>query len=206
MLTRSLMKIVYQGELMRLNNLTNLLFGVVLALVVLAACSGGDDPATEEETLSDSSIELTSPAFIDGSDIPTKYTCDGEGVSPPLEWSNLPGGTKSIALIVDDPDAPGRTFVHWVLYAISPDARGLPENVPDVDITPEGTKHGRSGFGRSGYGGPCPPSGSHRYFFKLYALDSGLGLEAGADKGNLLQAMEGHILAQGQLMGRYQRQ
>ena len=191
---------------MPLNNLTNLLFGVVLALVVLAACSGGDDPATEEETLSDSSIELTSPAFIDGSDIPTKYTCDGEGVSPPLEWSNLPGGTKSIALIVDDPDAPGRTFVHWVLYAISPDARGLPENVPDVDITPEGAKHGRSGFGRIGYGGPCPPSGSHRYFFKLYALDSGLGLEAGADKGNLLQAMEGHILAQGQLMGRYQRQ
>jgi len=191
---------------MRLNNLTNLLFGVVLALVVLAACSGGDDPATEEETLSDSSIELTSPAFTDGSDIPTKYTCDGEGVSPPLEWSNLPGGTKSIALIVDDPDAPGRTFVHWVLYAISPDARGLPENVPDVDITPEGARHGKSGFGRIGYGGPCPPSGSHRYFFKLYALDSELGLEVGADKSDLLQAMEGHILAQGQLMGRYQRQ
>ncbi len=191
---------------MRLKNLANLLFGVVPALVVLAACSGGDNPGTEKQTLSDSSIELTSPAFIDGSDIPTKYTCDGEDVSPPLEWSNLPEGTKSIALIVDDPDAPGRTFVHWVLYAISPDARGLPENVPAVDITSEGAKHGRSGFGRSGYGGPCPPSGSHRYFFKLYALDSGLGLEAGADKSGLLQAMEGHILAQGQLMGRYQRQ
>ena len=114
---------------MPLTSIANLLFGVVPALVVLAACSGAGDPDTEEETMNDSSVELASPAFIDGSDIPTKYTCDGEDVSPPLEWSNLPEGTKSIALIVDDPDAPGRTFVHWVLYAISPDARGLPENV-----------------------------------------------------------------------------
>lgn len=191
---------------MSLKRIANLLFGVVAALVILAACSDGDNRDAEEQTVSDLTIALTSSAFMDGSDIPTKYTCDGEDVSPPLEWSNLPEGTKSIALIVDDPDAPGRTFVHWVLYAISPDAGGLPEGVPAVDITPEGAKHGRSGFGRNGYGGPCPPSGSHRYFFKLYALDSELGLEAGADKSDLLQAMAGHILAQGQLMGRYQRQ
>ena len=184
----------------------NLVFGVALALGVLAACSDGDDQAAEEQVVSGLSIVLTSPAFTDGSDIPAKYTCDGEDVSPPMEWRNLPQGTKSVALIVDDPDAPGRTFVHWVLYAISPDAGGLPEGVPAVDITPQGAKQGRNGFGRTGYGGPCPPSGSHRYFFKLYALDSGLDLEAGASKSDLLQAMEGHILAQGQLMGRYQRQ
>lgn len=191
---------------MLLKIIANLVFGVVLALVVLAACSGGDDQVAEEGAVSDLSIVLTSSAFTDGSDIPTKYTCDGEDVSPPLEWSNLPQSTKSIALIVDDPDAPGRAFVHWVLYAVSPDSGGLPEGVPAGGVTPQGARHGTNGFKRTGYGGPCPPSGSHRYFFKLYALDSGLGLEAGASKSDLLQAMEGRVLAQGQLMGRYQRQ
>ncbi|MCH7786195.1 MAG: YbhB/YbcL family Raf kinase inhibitor-like protein [Chloroflexi bacterium] len=184
----------------------NLVFWVVLTLVVLAACSGGDDQGEKEQAVSGLSIELTSSAFTDGEDIPAKYTCDGEDVSPSLEWSNLPQGTKSIALIVDDPDAPGRGFVHWVLYAISPDAGGLPEGVPAGEVTPQGARHGTNGFGRTGYDGPCPPSGSHRYFFKVYALDSELEEVAGADKGDLLQAMEGRILAQGQLMGRYQRQ
>ncbi|MFC1738478.1 YbhB/YbcL family Raf kinase inhibitor-like protein [Planctomycetota bacterium] len=151
-------------------------------------------------------IKITSPAFEEGGMIPSKYTCDGEDISPPLQWQNVPEGTKSIALISDDPDAPMGTWVHWVLYELPAETSELAENIPADESLPNGAKQGTSDFGRIGYGGPCPPSGTHRYFFKIYALDSDAGLEAGATKGQLLKAMEGHILATGQLIGKYKRQ
>ncbi len=151
-------------------------------------------------------IKITSSAFEEGGLIPAKYTCDGADVSPPLQWDVVPEGTKSIALICDDPDAPMGTWVHWVLFNLPSDAKKLAENIPADKILPNGAKQGLSDFGRVGYGGPCPPSGTHRYFFKIYALGIELGLEAGANKRQLLKAMEGHILEQGQLVGKYKRQ
>lgn len=152
------------------------------------------------------SINLTSAAFKDGEMIPQKYTCDGADVSPPLHWQGLPDGTRSLTLICDDPDAPMGAWVHWVLYNIPPDAAELPENVPTDRILDNGAKQGMNDFKRLGYGGPCPPGGTHRYFFKVYALDIEIGLEPGATKAELLKAMEGHVLDEGELMGRYSRQ
>jgi Raf kinase inhibitor-like YbhB/YbcL family protein len=151
-------------------------------------------------------IKITSSALQDGGSIPSKYTCDGADVSPPLQWDSAPEDTKSIAVICDDPDAPMGTFVHWVLFNLPAETRELTENVPADETLPNGAKQGASDFGRTGYGGPCPPSGTHRYYFKIYALDSEIDLPAGARKPDLLKAMEGHILAQGQLMGKYKRQ
>ena len=151
-------------------------------------------------------IQLTSSAFAESGMIPPQYTCDGQDVSPPLRWESVPEGTGSIALICDDPDAPMGTFVHWVLYDLPADVRELPENVPAEATLPSGAKQGTSDFGTTGYGGPCPPGGTHRYFFKIYALDAPLELSSGATKAQLLGAMEGHILAQGQLLGKYKRQ
>ncbi|MEB3182529.1 MAG: YbhB/YbcL family Raf kinase inhibitor-like protein [Nostocaceae cyanobacterium] len=151
-------------------------------------------------------MKLESTAFKSDSLIPSKYTCDGEDISPALSWSEPPSGTKSLALIVDDPDAPGKTFVHWVLYDIPATARSLPENVAAVNNLPNGTLQGKNDFGKLGYGGPCPPGGTHRYFFKLYALDKKLDLESGATKAQVLVTMDGHILASAELMGGYQRQ
>ncbi|MFB0525525.1 MAG: YbhB/YbcL family Raf kinase inhibitor-like protein [Phycisphaerae bacterium] len=151
-------------------------------------------------------IKIGSPAFEEGGMIPAKYTCDGADVSPPLKWEAVPEGTKSVALISDDPDAPMGTWVHWVIFGLPADARELAENIPHDKTLPNGAKQGTSDFGRIGYGGPCPPSGTHRYFFKIYALDTELDLEAGARKRDLLRAMESHILAEGQLMGKYKRQ
>ncbi len=151
-------------------------------------------------------IKLTSPAFKEGESIPSKFTCEGSDVSPPLEWTDLPEGAKSLALICDDPDAPMGTWVHWVLYGLSPDTTNLPEAVPADEAIEGGAKQGKNGFKRIGYGGPCPPPGKpHRYFFKLYALDAELDLKPGASKKDLKKAMKGRILDQGQLMGRYQR-
>jgi Raf kinase inhibitor-like YbhB/YbcL family protein len=150
-------------------------------------------------------IKITSSTFEDGGMIPAKYTCDGADVSPPLQWDTVPEGTRSIALICDDPDAPMGTWVHWVLFNLHAETNELAEDIPADKILPDGAKQGVSDFGRIGYGGPCPPSGTHRYFFKIYALDTELGLEAGANKRQLLKAMEGHILAQGQLIGKYKR-
>lgn len=147
------------------------------------------------------SIGLTSPVFKNGEAIPQKYSCDGEDISPPLHWDNVPAGTTSLALILDDPDAPRGTWVHWVLYNIPPDTNDLPENVAPVDSLPGGGSQGNNSWKRVGYGGPCPPGGTHRYFFKIYALDTLLNLDAGATKEDVLRAIEGHILAQGQLMG-----
>ena len=151
-------------------------------------------------------IKITSSAFEEGGFIPAKYTCDGADVSPPLQWDAVPEGTKSVALICDDPDAPMGTWVHWVLFNLPSDAKELAENIPAEETLPNGAKQGVNDFGRIGYGGPCPPGGTHRYFFKIYALDTEVGLEAGADKRQLLKAMEGHILEQGQLVGKYKRQ
>ena len=172
-----------------------------------AACAGnGQEPSREEEE-AELSIELTSPAFAEGASIPRRYTCDGQDVSPPLEWRGVPEDTQSLALIVDDPDAPGRTWVHWVLYGLPPDLAELAEAVPASEVIPQGARQGENDFKRLGYGGPCPPRGGpHRYFFKLYALDNQPDLRPRAEKSDLLKAMQGHILAQGQLMmGNYQR-
>ena len=148
---------------------------------------------------------LTCPAFADGAAIPAVYTCEGRDVSPPLAWTEPPAGTKSFALISDDPDAPGKTWVHWVVYDLPASARGLPEAYPPDEERPDGTRQGMTDFGRPGYGGPCPPSGTHRYYFKLYALDTALGLPAGAAKPQVEAAMRGHVLAQASLMGTYRR-
>jgi Raf kinase inhibitor-like YbhB/YbcL family protein len=149
---------------------------------------------------------MTSGAFAPGEPIPVKYTCDGDDVSPPLQWSDPPEGTQSFVHIADDPDAPGRTWVHWVLFNLPAQARSLPEAVPPEADPADGGRHGENSWKRLGYGGPCPPSGTHRYFFKLYALDTALELEAGEGKERVLEAMEGHILAQAELMGTYSRQ
>jgi len=151
-------------------------------------------------------MKLESGAFKFNELIPAKYTCDGKDISPPLFWDEIPIGTQSIALIVDDPDAPGRTFVHWLVYDIPNTIRQLPEHTPIVKTLPNGGTQGKNDFGKFGYGGPCPPSGIHRYFFKLYALDKSLALAAGATKNQILAAMEGHILATAELIGRYKRQ
>ncbi len=151
-------------------------------------------------------FELTSTAFANGDPIPMKYTCDDEGISPPLQWKDPPEGTQSFALISDDPDAPVGTWVHWVLYNLPASTLSLAEAVsPDVDL-PDGGRHGKNSWGRPGYGGPCPPSGTHRYFFKLYELDAELALAASWSKDELLGLTEGHILASTETMGVYSRQ
>jgi Raf kinase inhibitor-like YbhB/YbcL family protein len=151
-------------------------------------------------------MELKSPAFRDNEDIPRKYTCDGADVSPPLNWSHPPDGTKAFALIFDDPDAPAGTWVHWVLYDLPADATELPEGVPAAQSLPNRAKQGVNDFKRAGYGGPCPPPGpAHRYLFGLYALDAPTNLKPRARKRQLLDAMKGHILGEAQLVGKYKR-
>jgi len=144
-------------------------------------------------------MELCSSAFDQGAMIPSRYTCDGADVSPPLTISDVPEGTVSLALVMDDPDAPGGTFDHWLVWNIPAGTTRIPEGAE-----PEGVQ-GRTGFGRLGYGGPCPPSGTHRYRFKLYALDRTLDLPEGSGKSALESAMEGHVLAEALLEGRYSR-
>ena len=150
-------------------------------------------------------FSFTSTAFNNEERIPTKYCCDGQDVSPPLQWSDPPQDTKSFALICDDPDTPRGTWVHWILYNIPTSTRALPEAIPSDANLADGSWHGMNNWGRLGYDGPCPPSGTHRYFFNLYALDKMLDLYAGASKDQVRQAMQGHILAQAQLMGKYSR-
>jgi hypothetical protein len=150
-------------------------------------------------------FELTSPTFTSGAAIPRQYTCDGKNISPPLQWSDPPSGTQSFALIADDPDAPMGTWIHWVLFNLPASTRALPEAVPPEAMLSDGSRHGQNSWRRLGYGGPCPPRGTHRYFFKLYALDTALTLSVGANKEQLLQAMEGHMLMQTELMGVYTR-
>ncbi|WP_437791664.1 YbhB/YbcL family Raf kinase inhibitor-like protein [Sorangium sp. So ce693] len=154
-------------------------------------------------------LSLQSPDFHDGDVIPIVHTCEGKDVPPALSWSGVPGGTRSLALIVDDPDAPDprapkTTWVHWVLYNIPPDAGGLPEGARKANL-PAGTLEGRNDWKRAGYGGPCPPIGKHRYFFKLYALDTVLPSRDGLTKVEVEKAMEGHVLARVELVGTYQK-
>lgn len=183
---------------------------LLLTAIVLSACAPSaaatepaiSDPLAMEDAMT---IELTSPAFAQGQPIPVTYTCKGEDISPALAWGEPPAGTQSFALIMDDPDAPVGTWVHWVLFNIPASARGLPETFPTDASLPDGSLSGKNSWGRTGYGGPCPPSGTHRYFFKLYALDEPLAINAGADKGELEKAMVGHILATAELMGTFSK-
>ncbi len=197
---------------------------VAVAALIIACSSGnsGNQTASNRDssraaTVSNSSsskegktvmsIQLTSSAFAEGQAIPQKYTCQGDDVSPPLQWSNVPQGAKSLALVCDDPDAPAGTWVHWVVFNIPATVTELSEAVPATETLANGAQQGRNDFNRIGYGGPCPPPGNaHRYFFKLYALDSELSLSSGAKKADVERAMQGHILAQGQLIGTYKRQ
>ena len=149
---------------------------------------------------------LSSPAFNEGDKIPPEYTCEGQDISPQLDWDGIPEEAKSLALIVDDPDAPGGTFTHWVIYNIPPDSNGLSEALPLIPKLSDGSVQGGNDFGKIGYGGPCPPPGKpHRYLFSLYALGKQLDLVAGSTKNQVLNAIKGHILTQGQLTGTYQR-
>ena len=150
-------------------------------------------------------INVSSPAFKDGEMIPPKYTCDGMDVSPPIEWENIPDQAKSIALVCDDPDAPMGTWVHWVVFNLPADLKGLPENSSPGFILSNNAKEGINNFRKTSYGGPCPPAGTHRYFFKVYALDLILNINDSINKEKLLNAMNGHIIASGQLMGKYTR-
>jgi Raf kinase inhibitor-like YbhB/YbcL family protein len=149
-------------------------------------------------------LQLLSTAFSEGATIPRQYTCDGKDVSPPLSWSGVPEGAKSLALICDDPDA-SKTWVHWVIFDLPPAGKGLPEGLTKSAEVAGGGTQGTNDFRKVGYGGPCPPSGTHRYFFKLYALDTQVKLHSDATKADLERAMKGHILAEATLMGRYAR-
>ena len=151
-------------------------------------------------------MQIKSMAFSEGQPIPDHYTCAGQNVSPPLAWSGAPAGTKSFALIADDPDAPMGTWVHWVVYDLPPTTGTLGENTTPSSGLPDGSKQGVNDFLKIGYGGPCPPPGKpHHYHFKIYALDTVVNLKSGATKKELLKAMSGHVLAEGQLIGTYQR-
>jgi Raf kinase inhibitor-like YbhB/YbcL family protein len=150
-------------------------------------------------------FELKSTAFAQGEAIPRQYTCDGQDISTPLAWSDTPSGTQSFAVICDDPDAPVGNWVHWVLYNLPGSTRSLAENIPPDAELPDGSRNGENSWGRLGYGGPCPPGGTHRYFFKLFALDTVLEVPSGATKEKVMDAMEGHVLAEAELMGVYSR-
>ena len=161
---------------------------LAIALVALASLAAGG-----------AKMKITSSAFQEGGNIPSKFTCDGGDRSPPLQIAEIPSSAKSLALIVDDPDAPSGLFTHWIVWNISPQTNGIAEG-----SAPKGVQ-GTSDFGKSGYGGPCPPSGTHRYYFKVFALDRELNLPSGTKRNQLDAAIKGHVVAQGELMGRYSR-
>ena len=179
-------------------------------LLMSAAIAGCAQPAPLAEKTPPESAKvafaITSPAFADGANIPVEYTCNGQNISPALGWGQGPAGTASFALIMEDPDAPVKNFTHWVVYNLPPDSRSLAEAVTKDTVLTGGAIQGKNGINRIGYLGPCPPKGSpHHYNFTLYALDTSLDLTAGASKEQVLQAMEGHIIGQAQLVGLYQR-
>jgi Raf kinase inhibitor-like YbhB/YbcL family protein len=184
-----------------------------LFTLLAAGCSGGQLPPEDPSRLT---IRLTSLAFGDSGMIPREFTCDGADRSPPLEWSGVPESASALVLICEDPDAPAGTWSHWVLIDLPPDLRSLeagagtsPASTPGKEPAAKGSgtiiREGKNDFGKLGYGGPCPPSGTHRYLFRLYALDRRTDLDAGATRTTVLKAIEGHILAEGRLMGRYSR-
>src|SRR5215475_668210 len=179
---------------------------ILISTPIAVACSRNHNAITsrEEKTVN---IQITSDAFLEGETIPEKYTCDGDDLSPDLRWNDIPPGAKSLALICEDPDAPSGMFTHWVLYNLPPTVAELPEGVSAEERLTNGAIQGQNDFKRIGYGGPCPPprDSAHRYFFRLYALDTELQLQAGARREDLVLAMENHVLARGHLMGAYQR-
>jgi len=185
------------------------LCAVVGAAILLGSPASG--PAQEGDQATEGGVPMamtvTSTAFESGKPIPKRFSCGGEDLSPALSWGDAPEGVKSFALICDDPDAPMGTWVHWVIWGIPADSAGLPEGVPADSVKLEdGSIQGINSWGKPGYGGPCPPPGKpHRYFFKVYALDAQLDLSVSSDKAALEAAMEGHVLAQAELMGTYQR-
>jgi Raf kinase inhibitor-like YbhB/YbcL family protein len=198
-------------ELMTLRPGATRLWGRRLALFLLfvgtSGCGGGTPLPAEDP--SRMTIRLTSSAFKDGGVIPKLYTCDGVDRSPPLEWSDVPGSAHSLVLICDDPDAPRGTWSHWVVYNMAPQVKTLKSGLPpDVQLKLEGdlsALQGKNDFGKIGYGGPCPPRGTHRYFFRLYAIDTLLDLGPTPTRSTVLRAIEGHIVAEGRLMGTYAR-
>ena len=185
--------------------LKRIVVAAIASVLFLCSCENGKQADSGAVGGQKMEIKVTSSGFEAGGMIPSKYTCDGTDVSPPLKWESVPEGTKSIALISDDPDAPMGTWVHWVLFNLPADAGELAENIGPDKTLPNGARQGRNDFNRIGYGGPCPPGGTHRYFFKIYALDAPVDLLAGATEPQLLRAMEGHILGRGELMGKYKR-
>lgn len=181
-------------------------------LILSTGCGAGQSESTtslqatvESEEGAVVSFQLFSPAFEHKGKIPARYTCTAEDVSPELQWRDAPQGVKSFALIMDDPDAPAGTWVHWVIYNIPPDSTSLPEGSGKKDGLNNGPVHGKNSGGKSYYSGPCPPSGTHRYFFKLYALDTTLDLPEGATKPELLKAIQGHLVGMAELMGTYSK-
>jgi Raf kinase inhibitor-like YbhB/YbcL family protein len=180
---------------------------LVLLVFIFSACGKTEKPPQKaEKGVTEMALAITSTAFTEGAAIPKKHTCDGQDLSPPLAFSGVPVGAKSLALICDDPDAPMGTWVHWVLWGMPPSTPALPEGVPTDAQLPGGMKQGVSSARSAGYHGPCPPPGKpHRYFFKLYALDAEMNLSERTNKSALEEAMKGHILAEAQIMGRYGR-
>jgi Raf kinase inhibitor-like YbhB/YbcL family protein len=189
----------------------------LLALLASPGCWRTDSLPAEDP--SRRTIQLLSPAFSDRGMIPRTFTCDGSDRSPPLEWSRVPALARALALICDDPDAPGGTWSHWVVFNLPPQVKALKEGVPAEEIIPDTSteksepgalglpkaRQGKNDFGKTGYGGPCPPGGTHRYFFRLYALDTRLELGPTASRADVYKAIKGHILAEGRLTGKYQR-
>jgi len=190
---------------------------VLIALLATPGCWRTESlPADDPSRLT---IQLSSPAFPEGGMIPKTFTCDGSDRSPPLEWSGVPTSARALALICDDPDAPGGTWSHWVVFNLPPQIKAIREGVPADESIPEAStegsqpgveklpkaRQGKNDFGKTGYGGPCPPSGTHRYFFRLYALDTRLELGPTATRAEVFKAIERHILAEGRLAGKYQR-
>jgi Raf kinase inhibitor-like YbhB/YbcL family protein len=173
-----------------------------LFLVAPSGCSGEPKSAPGGEI----KLQVSSPAFSEGQPIPQKYTCDGNNISPPLAWTQPPADTKSMALIVEDVDAPGGVFTHWILYNLPAKEIALAENIARTATLNDGGKQGKNSFGKIGYSGPCPPPGKpHRYYFKIYALDVALKLLPAVSREDLLAAMNNHVVAEGQLMGTYGR-
>jgi len=177
---------------------------MALVIIAIIAVSIVTDHSTGEEGI-DMGISLRSSVFEEGGMMPDKCSWRKGNMSPDLEWANIPEGAKSLAIICDDPDAPGGTWVHWVIFNIPPGLTGLKEGIPHGKTLPDGSMQGTNDFPGTGYDGPWPPSGTHRYYFKIYAIDKVLPVKPGAKKDEIETAMNGHILGQGQLMGRYKR-
>ncbi len=173
------------------------LLAFALSGIIVLRNNGEKEPSVRDLN---GNMKISSLSFQDNQIIPSKYTCDGENINPPLSFSDIPKEAKSLVLIVDDPDAPVGLWVHWLVWNISPETKEVDER-----SVPSGAIQGTTSFGRPGYGGPCPPSGTHRYFFKLYALDTEFNLPTSSDKSKLEQAMGGHIMAKAELVGLYSR-